>query len=227
MRPAGLPKLPLQTRPRPGVSGWRRSDCLVAKAAGYDETPSGRRPRGGRPRATARGVRVPDGLHAGGPRQAAGSPGHKLRPGRQACTPRKPPRARGIAPWSASGLAGRRSATCGFNAACVLAEQKSLLCRTSVLGFEDNLRFNCLKENGVSSRAQGPCSVQTQLRVTSKAGAAVGHAHTSRRSRGPRSWLGGCLAKMSHLPLVRQFSTPQPSCSPEPATPGSCLRAAV
>lgn len=34
-----------------------------------------------------------------------------------------------------SGLASQHSATCGFNAVCVLAEEKSLLCWTSVLVF--------------------------------------------------------------------------------------------
>lgn len=79
----------------------------------------------------------------------------------------------------------------------------------------------------MSSSSQGLCSVQMQLQVTSNAGAPVGHAHTSRRSRGPWPRLGGLLGKMSHLPLVRQFLTLQPSCLTEPETPGLCLRVAV
>lgn len=79
----------------------------------------------------------------------------------------------------------------------------------------------------MSSSSQGPCSVQTQLQVASNAGAAMGHAHTSRRSGGPRSCLGGLLVKMSHLPLVGQFAALWPSCWPEPETPGWCLRVAV
>lgn len=79
----------------------------------------------------------------------------------------------------------------------------------------------------MSSSSQGPCSVQTQLQVASNAGAAMGHAHTSRRSGGPRSCLGGLLVKMSHLPLVGQFAALQPSCWPEPETPGWCPRVAV